>query len=215
MASQNKAEAAQKAGKFKDEIVPVMIPQRKGDPVAFDTDEFVKAGTTLDSIVGFAARIREGRLGDGRQRLGTQRRRRRGARDDRRARACSSGLKPLAKIKAFASSGVDPVDHGHGSGSRVEAARWRRPAGKHADLDLMEINEAFAAQACAVNKEMGWDTSKINVNGGAIALGHPIGASGCRVLVTLLHEMGRRNAKKGLASLCIGGGMGVALAVER
>jgi acetyl-CoA C-acetyltransferase len=130
------------------------------------------------------------------------------------ARAAQLGLKPLARIKAYATAGVDPAFMGMGpvpaSKRCLERAGW-----KAADLDLMEINEAFAAQACAVNKEMGWDTAKINVNGGAIALGHPIGASGCRVLVTLLHEMGRRDAKKGLASLCIGGGMGVALAVER
>ena len=213
VASQNKAEAAQKAGKFKDEIVPVMIPQRKGDPVAFATDEFVKVGTTLDSISGLRpAFSKEGSvtaanasgLNDGGAAVLVM----------TAERAHALGLKPLARIKAFASSGVDPAIMGMGpvpaSRRALEKAGW-----KASDLDLMEINEAFAAQACAVNKEMGWDTSKINVNGGAIALGHPIGASGCRVLVTLLHEMGRRNAKKGLASLCIGGGMGVALAVER
>jgi acetyl-CoA C-acetyltransferase len=213
VASQNKAEAAQKAGKFKDEIVPVMIPQRKGDPVAFATDEFVKVGTTLESISG----LRPAFSKDGSVTAANAS----GLNDGAAAvlvmsaeRAHALGLKPLAKIKAFASSGVDPAIMGMGpvpaSRRALEKAGW-----KAADLDLMEINEAFAAQACAVNKEMGWDTSKINVNGGAIALGHPIGASGCRVLVTLLHEMGRRNAKKGLASLCIGGGMGVALAVER
>ena len=213
VASQNKAEAAQKAGKFKDEIVPVMIPQRKGDPVAFATDEFVKAGTTLDSVSGLKpAFAKDGSvtaanasgINDGGAAVLVM----------SAARAAQLGLKPLAKIKAFATTGVDPAVMGMGpvSASKrcLEKAGWKR-----ADLDLMEINEAFAAQACAVNKEMGWDTSKINVNGGAIALGHPIGASGCRVLVTLLHEMGRRDAKKGLASLCIGGGMGVALAVER
>ena len=213
VASQNKAEAAQKAGKFKDEIVPVMIPQRKGDPVAFATDEFVKAGTTLDSVSGLKpAFAKDGSvtaanasgINDGGAAVLVM----------SAARAAQLGLKPLAKIKAFATTGVDPAIMGMGpvSASKrcLEKAGWRR-----VDLDLMEINEAFAAQACAVNKEMGWDTSKINVNGGAIALGHPIGASGCRVLVTLLHEMGRRDAKKGLASLCIGGGMGVALAVER
>jgi acetyl-CoA C-acetyltransferase len=213
VASQNKAEAAQKAVKFKDEIVPVMIPQRKGDPLAFATDEFVKAGTTLDSISG----LRPAFSKDGSVTAANAS----GLNDGGAAvlvmtaeRAHALGLKPLAKIKAFASSGVDPAIMGMGpvpaSRRCLEKAGW-----KPADLDLMEINEAFAAQACAVNKEMGWDTSKINVNGGAIALGHPIGASGCRVLVTLLHEMGRRNAKRGLASLCIGGGMGVALAVER
>jgi len=213
VASQNKAEAAQKAGRFSDEIVPVMLPQRKGDPVAFKTDEFPKAGTTLESVAGLRpAFAKDGSvtaanasgLNDGAAAVIVM----------SAARAAELGLKPLAKIKAFASSGVDPAIMGMGpvpaSRKALEKAGW-----KPADLDLMEINEAFAAQACAVNKEMGWDTAKINVNGGAIALGHPIGASGCRVLVSLLHEMGKRNAHKGLASLCIGGGMGVALAVER
>ncbi len=213
VASQNKAEAAQKAGKFKDEIVPVMIPQRKGDPVAFAADEFIKAGTTLESVSALkAAFAKDGTvtaanasgINDGGAAVLVM----------SAARAQQLGLKPMAKIKAFAASGVDPSIMGMGpvpaSKRCLEKAGW-----KPADLDLMEINEAFAAQACAVNKEMGWDTSRINVNGGAIALGHPIGASGCRVLVTLLHEMARRDAKKGLASLCIGGGMGVALAVER
>jgi acetyl-CoA C-acetyltransferase len=213
VASQNKAEAAQKAGMFKDEIVPVMIPQRKGDPLAFAADEFIKAGATLESISGLRpAFAKDGSvtaanasgINDGAA----------GVVAMSAERAAKLGLKPMAKIKAFASSGVDPSIMGMGpvSASRrcLEKAGW-----KPADLDLMEINEAFAAQACAVNKEMGWDTSKINVNGGAIALGHPIGASGCRILVTLLYEMARRDAKKGLASLCIGGGMGVAMAVER
>ena len=213
VASQNKAEAAQKAGKFKDEIVPVMIPQRKGDPVAFATDEFIKSGATLESLTG----LRPAFSKDGSVTAGNAS----GINDGAAAvlvmsaeRAAQLGLKPLAKIRAFASSGVDPSVMGMGpvpaSKRALEKAGW-----KPADLDLMEINEAFAAQACAVNKEMGWDTSKINVNGGAIALGHPIGASGCRVLITLLYEMARRDAKKGLASLCIGGGMGVAMAVER
>ena len=213
VASQNKAEAAQKAGKFRGEIVPVMIPQRKGDPVPFANDEFIKAGTTLESISGLKPAFAK----DGSVTAANAS----GLNDGGAAvlvmsaeRAAQLGLKPLAKIRAFASSGVDPAIMGMGpvpaSRRCLEKAGW-----KPADLDLMEINEAFAAQACAVNKEMGWDTSKINVNGGAIALGHPIGASGCRVLVTLLHEMVRRDAKKGLASLCIGGGMGVALAVER
>jgi acetyl-CoA C-acetyltransferase len=213
VASQNKAEAAQKSGKFKDEIVPVMIPQRKGDPVAFSDDEFIKAGTTLDSLTGLKPAFAK----DGTVTAANAS----GINDGGAAvlvmtaeRARQLGLTPLATIKAYASSGVDPAIMGMGpvpaSKRCLEKAGWTP-----ADLDLMEINEAFAAQACAVNKEMGWDTSKINVNGGAIALGHPIGASGCRVLVSLLHEMGRRNAKKGLASLCIGGGMGVALAVER
>ncbi len=213
VASQNKAEAAQKAGMFKDEIVPVMIPQRKGDPLAFTADEFIKTGTTLESISG----LRPAFAKDGSVTAANAS----GINDGAAGvvvmsaeRAAKLGLKPMAKIKAFASSGVDPSIMGMGpvSASRrcLEKAGW-----KPADLDLMEINEAFAAQACAVNKEMGWDTSKINVNGGAIALGHPIGASGCRVLVTLLYGMARRDAKKGLASLCIGGGMGVAMAVER
>jgi acetyl-CoA C-acetyltransferase len=213
VASQNKAEAAQKAGRFNDEIVPVMIAQRKGDPVAFAHDEFPKAGTTPDSVAGLRpAFAKEGTvtaanasgLNDGAAAVLVM----------TAERAASLGLKPLARIRAFASSGVDPAIMGMGpvpaSRRCLEKAGWTP-----AQLDLMEINEAFAAQACAVNKEMGWDTSKINVNGGAIALGHPIGASGARVLVTLLHEMGRRNAHKGLASLCIGGGMGVAMAVER
>jgi acetyl-CoA C-acetyltransferase len=213
VASQNRAEAAQKAGRFKDEIVPVMIPQRKGEPVAFAADEFIKAGTTLESVSGLKpAFAKDGTvtaanasgINDGGAAVLVM----------SAAKAQQLGLKPMARIKAFASSGVDPSIMGMGpvpSSKRcLEKAGW-----KPADLDLMEINEAFAAQACAVNKEMGWDTSKINVNGGAIALGHPIGASGCRVLVTLLYEMARRDAKKGLASLCIGGGMGVALAVER
>jgi len=213
VASQNKAEKAQKAGAFKDEITPVMIPQRKGDPVAFDSDEFIKAGTTLESISGLRpAFAKEGSVTAANAS---------GINDGAAAvlvmtaeRAAQLGLTPLARIKAYATTGVDPSIMGMGP---VPASKWclEKAGWKPADLDLMEINEAFAAQACAVNKEMGWDTSKINVNGGAIALGHPIGASGCRVLVTLLHEMRRRNAKKGLASLCIGGGMGVALAVER
>ena len=213
VASQNKAEAAQRAGRFKDEIVAVMIPQRKGEPVAFADDEFIKRGTTLDSIAalkpafakdGTVTAANASGINDGAAAVLVT--------SEKRAREL--GLPPLARIKAYAASGVDPAVMGMGpvpaSRRCLEKAGW-----KPADLDLMEINEAFAAQACAVNKEMGWDTSRINVNGGAIALGHPIGASGCRVLVTLLHEMARRGAKKGLASLCIGGGMGVALAVER
>jgi acetyl-CoA C-acetyltransferase len=211
--SQNKAEAAQKAGRFNDEIVPVLIPQRKGDPVAFDKDEFIKPGTTFDSVSGLKPAFAK----DGSVTAANAS----GLNDGAAAvlvmsaeRAAALGLKPIAKVKAFASSGVDPSIMGMGpvpaSKKTLEKAGW-----KASDLDLMEINEAFAAQACAVNKEMDWDTSKINVNGGAIALGHPIGASGARVLVTLLHEMQKRNARKGLTSLCIGGGMGVALAVER
>ena len=213
VASQNKAEAAQKAGRFNDEIVPVMISQRKGDPVAFAQDEFPKSGTTLESVSGLRpAFAKDGTvtaanasgLNDGAAAVLVM----------TAARAASLDLRPLATIRAYASSGVDPAIMGMGpvpaSRRCLDKAGWTA-----AQLDLMEINEAFAAQACAVNKEMGWDTSKINVNGGAIALGHPIGASGARVLVTLLHEMTRRGAHKGLASLCIGGGMGVALAVER
>jgi acetyl-CoA C-acetyltransferase len=213
VASQNKAEAAQKAGRFKDEIVPVMVPQRKGESVAFDQDEFIKAGTTLESISG----LRPAFAKDGSVTAANAS----GINDGAAAllvmsadRARALGLKPIARIKAYASSGVDPAYMGMGpvpaSKRCLEKAGW-----KASDLDLMEINEAFAAQACAVNKEMGWDTSKINVNGGAIALGHPIGASGARILVTLVHEMARRDAHRGLASLCIGGGMGVAMAVER
>jgi acetyl-CoA C-acetyltransferase len=213
VASQNKAEAAQKAGRFREEIVPVMIPQRKGEAIAFDADEFIKAGATLESVAGLKPAFAK----DGTVTAANAS----GINDGAAAvlvtsakRARELGLEPLARIKAFASAGVDPSVMGMGpvpaSRRCLDKAGW-----KTTDLDLMEINEAFAAQACAVNKEMGWDTSRINVNGGAIALGHPIGASGCRVLVTLLYEMARRDAKRGLASLCIGGGMGVALAVER
>jgi len=213
LASQSKAIAAQDAGRFGDEIVAVMLPQRKGDPVAFGADEFINRKSNAGALDGLKPAFdKEGSVTAGNAS---------GINDGAaavvvmsEARAKALGVKPLAKIKAFASSGVDPKVMGMGpvpaSRRALEKAGW-----KAAELDLMEINEAFAAQACAVNKEMGWDTSKINVNGGAIALGHPIGASGCRILVTLLHEMQRRDAKKGLASLCIGGGMGVALAVER
>ena len=211
-ASQNKAEAAQKAGKFKDEIVPIEIPSKKG-PTVFDSDEFIKHGVTVESLAG----LRPAFAKDGTVTAGNAS----GINDGAAAvvmmtaqKAHSLGLKPLAKIKAYSSAGIDPKIMGMGP---VPAAQLclRKAGWTVKDLDLMEINEAFAAQAIGVNKEMGWDTSKINVNGGAIAIGHPIGASGCRILVTLLHEMIRRDAKKGLASLCIGGGMGVALAVER
>ncbi|WP_322106441.1 acetyl-CoA C-acetyltransferase [Paraburkholderia sp. J41] len=211
--SQNKAEAAQKAGRFADEIVPVQIPQRKGDPLLFDTDEFVRHGVTAESLAGLKPAFnKEGTvtaanasgLNDGAAAVVVM--------SAKKAEAL--GLTPLARIKAYANAGVDPKVMGIGpvpaSKRCLERAGWSA-----ADLDLMEINEAFAAQALAVNQQMGWDTSKINVNGGAIAIGHPIGASGCRILVTLLHEMQRRDAKRGLASLCIGGGMGVALALER
>ena len=210
--SQNKAEAAQKAGRFDAEIVPVAIPQRKGEPLQFATDEFVRHGVTAESLAGLKPAFnKEGTvtaanasgLNDGAAAVVVM--------SAKKAEAL--GLKPLARIKAYASGGVDPKIMGMGpvpaSKRALERAGWSVN-----DLDLMEINEAFAAQALAVNKQMGWDTSKINVNGGAIAIGHPIGASGCRILVTLLHEMQRRDAKRGLASLCIGGGMGVALALE-
>ena len=211
-ASQQKAEAAQKAGKFNDEIVPVDIVTKKGTTV-FDTDEFPKHGTTVESLAALRAAFSK----DGTVTAGNAS----GLNDGAAAvimmtakKAASMGLTPLVHIKAYASAGLDPSIMGMGP---VPASTLclRKAGWSPQDLDLMEINEAFAAQACAVNKEMGWDTSKINVNGGAIAIGHPIGASGARILVTLIHEMIRRDAKKGLASLCIGGGMGVAVAVER
>ena len=211
-ASQNKAEAAQKAGKFKDEIVPVEIVSKKGT-VLFDADEFIKPGVTAESLAALrpafdkAGTVTAGNasgLNDGAAAVMMM--------SAKKAKAL--GLTPLARIASYASAGLDPAIMGMGpvpaSTLCLKKAGW-----KAADLDLMEINEAFAGQACAVNKEMGWDTSKINVNGGAIAIGHPIGASGARILVTLIHEMIRRDAHKGLASLCIGGGMGVALAIER
>jgi acetyl-CoA C-acetyltransferase len=210
--SQLKAEAAQNAGKFKDEIIPVEIASKKGTTV-FDTDEYPKHGSTLEGLSSLRPAFnKEGTVTAGNAS---------GINDGAAAvimmsasKAKELGLTPIARIKAYASAGLDPSIMGMGpvSATRLclEKAGWT-----HQDVDLMEINEAFAAQAIAVNKEMGWDTSKINVNGGAIALGHPIGASGTRVLVTLLYEMVRRDAKRGLASLCIGGGMGVALAVER
>ncbi|WP_087687110.1 MULTISPECIES: acetyl-CoA C-acetyltransferase [unclassified Pandoraea] len=212
-ASQNKAEAAQKAGRFDAEIVPVSIPQRKGDPLLFNTDEFVRHGVTAESLAGLKPAFSK----DGTVTAANAS----GLNDGAAAvvvmsakRAEQLGLKPLARIVAYANAGVDPSVMGIGP---VPASQrcLARAGWDVKDLDLMEINEAFAAQALAVNKQMGWDTSKINVNGGAIAIGHPIGASGCRILVTLLHEMARRDARRGLASLCIGGGMGVALAVER
>ena len=211
-ASQQKAEAAQKAGRFRDEILPLEIPQRKGPPQVFDTDEYPKHGTTAETLSGLRAAFdKTGTVTAGNAS---------GINDGAAAvimmsaaKAAELGLKPLAKVKAYASAGLDPKIMGMGpvpASQRCLARAGWQPS----DLDLMEINEAFAAQAIAVNKQMGWDTARINVDGGAIALGHPIGASGCRVLVTLLHEMQRRDARRGLASLCIGGGMGVALAVE-
>jgi acetyl-CoA C-acetyltransferase len=210
--SQLKAEAAMKAGKFKDEIIPVEIATKKGTTV-FDTDEYPKHGATLEGMSSLRPAFnKEGSVTAGNAS---------GLNDGAAAvimmsasKAKELGLTPLARIKAYALSGLDPAIMGMGP---VPAARkcLEKAGWTHEDVDLMEINEAFAAQAVAVNKQMGWDTSKINVNGGAIALGHPIGASGARILVTLIHEMIRRDAKKGLASLCIGGGMGVALAIER
>ena len=213
LASQQKAAAAQDAGRFKEEIVAVMLPQRKGDPIVFDTDEFVNRKSNAEALAGLKPAFdKEGTVTAGNAS---------GINDGAAAvvvmseqRAAALGIAPLARIASFASAGVDPKIMGMGpapaSRKALEKAGW-----KASDLDLMEVNEAFAAQACAVNKEMGWDTSRINVNGGAIAIGHPIGASGCRILVTLLHEMKRRGSKRGLAALCIGGGMGVALTVER
>ncbi|MBB4845389.1 acetyl-CoA C-acetyltransferase [Paucibacter oligotrophus] len=213
LASQQKAAAAQDAGRFKDEIAAVSIAQKKGDPVIFDADEFINRKSNADVLAGLrpafdkAGSVTAGNasgLNDGAAGLLLM----------SAAKAASLGLTPLARIASYASAGLDPAIMGMGP---VPAARkaLERAGWKPQDLDLLEINEAFAAQACAVHQEMGWDLSKVNVNGGAIALGHPIGASGARILVTLLHEMQRRNAKKGIASLCIGGGMGVALTVER
>ena len=213
LASQQKTEAAQKAGKFRDEIMPLEIPQRKGAPLVFDMDEYPKHGSTLAALAGLRAAFdKNGTVTAGNAS---------GLNDGAAAvimmsaaKARELGLAPLATIRAYSSAGVDPKIMGMGP---VPASRLclKKAGWSVGDLDLMEINEAFAAQAIAVNRQMEWDTSKVNVNGGAIAIGHPIGASGCRILVTLLHEMIRRDAKKGFASLCIGGGMGVALAVER
>jgi acetyl-CoA C-acetyltransferase len=213
LASQQKAAAAQDAGRFKDEIVPFSIAQRKGDPIVFANDEFINRKTSAEGLAGLrpafdkAGSVTAGNasgLNDGAAGVVLM----------SAKKADQLGLTPLARIASYASAGLDPATMGMGpvpaSRRALERAGW-----KPADLDLLEINEAFAAQACAVHNEMGWDTSKVNVNGGAIAIGHPIGASGCRILVTLLHEMQRRNARKGIASLCIGGGMGVALTVER
>jgi len=212
VASQNKAEAAQKAGRFKDEITPVTIKGRKGD-VVVDTDEYPKHGTTLEKVAGLKPAFAK----DGTVTAANAS----GINDGAAAvvlmsasEAQKRGRAPIARIVSWAHAGVDPAIMGTGpipaSRAALKKAGW-----KIEDLDLIEANEAFAAQACAVNKDLGWDTSKVNVNGGAIALGHPIGASGARVLVTLLHEMQRRNAKKGIATLCIGGGMGIAMCVER
>jgi len=213
LASQQKAAAAQEAGRFKDEIVPFSIAQKKGEPIVFAADEFINKKTSAEALAGLrpafdkAGGVTAGNasgINDGAAAVLVMSAR----------RADQLGLQPLARIASYATVALDPAYMGMGpvpaSTRALQRAGW-----KPADLDLLEINEAFAAQACAVNKEMGWDVSKVNVNGGAIAIGHPIGASGCRILVTLLHEMQRRGAKKGIASLCIGGGMGVALTVER
>jgi acetyl-CoA C-acetyltransferase len=211
-ASQQKAEAAQKAGRFQSQIVPVHIVTKKSTTV-FDTDEYIRPGTSVESLAALKPAFSK----DGTVTAGNAS----GLNDGAAAvmlmtarRAAELGLQPLATIRAYASAGVDPKIMGMGpvpaSTLCLQKAGWT-----HGELDLMEINEAFAAQAIGVNRQMGWDTAKINVNGGAIAIGHPIGASGCRILVTLLHEMLRRDVRKGLASLCIGGGMGVAIAVER
>ncbi len=212
VASQNKAEAAMKSGRFKDEIAPVTIKTRKGDTVV-DTDEYPKAGVTMDSIAklrpafdkeGTVTAANASGINDGAAAVVLM----------KASEAAKLGHTPLARIVSWAHAGVDPAIMGTGpipaSRAALAKAGW-----KIEDLDLIEANEAFAAQACAVNKDLGWDASKVNVNGGAIAIGHPIGASGARVLTTLLYEMGKRNAKKGLATLCIGGGMGIAMCVER
>lgn len=213
LGSQQKAAAAQDAGKFVDEIVPFSIAQRKGDPIVFAADEFINRKTNAEVLAGLrpafdkAGGVTAGNasgLNDGAA----------GVMVMTAKKAAALGLTPMGRIASFATSGLDPAMMGMGPVSASQKA-LARAGWKAADLDLLEINEAFAAQACAVNQQMEWDTSKVNVNGGAIAIGHPIGASGCRILVTLLHEMQRRDAKKGIASLCIGGGMGVALTIER
>lgn len=213
LASQQKAAAAQEAGRFKDEIVAVPVPQKKGDPVLFDTDEFINRKTSAEALAGLrpafdkAGTVTAGNasgINDGAAAVVVM----------SAKKAAELGLKPLARIAAFGTSGLDPATMGMGP---VPASRkaLQRAGWDVQDVNLFELNEAFAAQACAVNRELGIDPAKVNVNGGAIALGHPIGASGARILVTLLHEMQRREARKGLAALCIGGGMGVSLAVER
>ena len=213
LASQQKAIAAQDAGRFKDEIVGISIPQRKGDPLVFDADEYINKKTSAEALSGLrpafdkAGSVTAGNasgINDGAAAVVVM----------SAKKAAALGLRPLARIAAFGTSGLDPATMGMGpvpaSRKALQRAGWTAQ-----DVDLFELNEAFAAQACAVNKELGIDPAKVNVNGGAIAIGHPIGASGCRILVTLLHEMQRRQARKGLAALCIGGGMGVSLAVER
>jgi acetyl-CoA C-acetyltransferase len=213
LASQQKAAAAQDAGKFDAEIVPVHIPQKKGDPIVFSADEYLNRKTNAEALAGLrpafdkAGSVTAGNasgINDGAAAVVVM----------TAKKAAALGLKPLARIASFGTTGLDPATMGMGPVSASRKALQRAGWGV-ADVDLFELNEAFAAQACAVNQELGADPSKVNVNGGAIAIGHPIGASGCRILVTLLHEMQRRDAKKGLAALCIGGGMGVALALER
>ena len=213
LASQRKATAAQDAGRFTEEIVPFSIAQKKGDPIVFATDEYVNRKTSAEALAGLrpafdkAGSVTAGNasgLNDGAAAVVVM----------TAKKADQLGLQPLGRIASYASAGLDPAYMGMGPVPASQRA-LQRAGWKPADLDLLEINEAFAAQACAVHKEMGWNTENVNVNGGAIAIGHPIGASGCRILVTLLHEMRRRNAKKGIASLCIGGGMGVALTIER
>ncbi|MED5523229.1 MAG: acetyl-CoA C-acetyltransferase [Pseudomonadota bacterium] len=211
--SQQKAAAAIEAGRFKDEITPIKVPQRKGDPLVFDTDEGPRAGTTAESL----AKLRPAFKKDGTVTAGNASSINDGAAIVvmmSREKAQQLGLEVLAHVKAYANAGVDPSIMGIGPVPATQRC-LARAGWKAEDLDLIEANEAFAAQSLAVGKELGWDTSKVNVNGGAIAIGHPIGASGCRVLVTLVHEMLKRDAKKGLATLCIGGGQGVALAIER
>ncbi|MCZ8094394.1 MAG: acetyl-CoA C-acetyltransferase [Acidovorax sp.] len=213
LASQQKAAAAQDAGKFADEIVGVSLAQKKGDPILFNADEFINRKSNAEALAGLrpafdkAGSVTAGNasgINDGAAAVVVM----------SAKKAAALGLKPLARIAAFGTSGLDPATMGMGpvpaSRKALQRAGWNA-----ADVDLFELNEAFAAQACAVNKELAIDPAKVNVNGGAIAIGHPIGASGCRILVTLLHEMQRRDAKKGLAALCIGGGMGVSLALER
>jgi acetyl-CoA C-acetyltransferase len=213
LGSQQKAAAAQEAGKFKTEIVPVSIPQRKGDPIVFDADEFINKKTNAEALAGLrpafdkAGSVTAGNasgINDGAAGVVVM----------TAKKAAALGLTPLARIASFGTTGLDPALMGLGPVSATQRA-LARAGWKAQDVDLFELNEAFAAQACAVNKLLDIDPAKVNVNGGAIAIGHPIGASGARILVTLLHEMQRSGAKKGVASLCIGGGMGVALAVER
>jgi acetyl-CoA C-acetyltransferase len=213
LASQQKAAAAQDAGRFKDEIVPFTIPQKKGDPVVFDKDEFINRKSSAEGLAGLrpafdkAGTVTAGNasgINDGAAAVVVM----------SAKKAAALGLKPLARIAGFATSGLDPATMGMGPVPATQKA-LARAGWKTGDVDLFELNEAFAAQACAVNRALDIDPARVNVNGGAIAIGHPIGASGCRVLVTLLHELQRRDAKRGLAALCIGGGMGVALAVER